>query len=179
MNTMAFIDGILLRRYLIELGWILDFKKLLELFKEDRQFVRPIYYNVVPNDPTVYSPVVRLATWLAANGYSVCTLLKLDHGMANYTTNLVVDALEASQNCSTMVFVGVDPYHIPLFMALRRKGVRIIAIAKRPADYTSLAPSLRRHIDQVFYIEDLQHQLENSYRATSEDEASDQPDIEE
>ena len=177
MNSFAFIDGAQLRRYTLHLGWSLDYAKLLTYLQESSTFVRPYYYNLIPADKQVHSPVISLSDWLSQNGYVTRLSHYHDHDLGNriqrtgeYSSRLIVDAMSLTSHTSTMIFVGVDYYHVPLFAHLRREGIRVVVVGCASSEKHVLPPLLRKHIDVVVDLDSLRDKLENHHVVAIKDD---------
>ncbi len=67
-----FIDGANLYSAAKALGFDIDYKKLLELFRVQGRMIRAFYYTALFEDQE-YSPIRPLVDWLDYNGYSMVT----------------------------------------------------------------------------------------------------------
>lgn len=71
-RTVVLIDGRHLSTISRELGFVVDFRNLLALFRRQTQLVRAVYYSVVGEEEGE-SPVRSLLDWLDYKGYTVAT----------------------------------------------------------------------------------------------------------
>ena len=67
-----FIDGSNLHAAARSLAFDIDYKRLLEFFKEQSNFIRAYYYTALIDDQE-YSPIRPLVDWLDYNGYTMVT----------------------------------------------------------------------------------------------------------
>ena len=126
-----FIDGIKLNATAKALGFEIDYKKLLEVFKERGILLRAFYYTTVMDD-LEYCAVRPLVDWLDYNGYMVVTKpikeFVDDGGRRKFKTNmdidLVVGAMETADHADEIVLFSGDGSLSPLIAALQRRGVR-------------------------------------------------------
>src|SRR3989337_2206730 len=71
-RTALFIDGANLYATAKSLGFDIDYKRLLGLFREKGQLVRALYYTALAEDQE-YSSIRPLIDWLDYNGYTMVT----------------------------------------------------------------------------------------------------------
>ena len=71
-KVALFIDGHFLYSASRNLGFDVDYRNLLELFRKEGTLVRAYYYAAVLESDE-YSPVKPLTDWLAYNGYTLVT----------------------------------------------------------------------------------------------------------
>ena len=67
-----FIDGANFYAAARALGFDIDYKRLLELFRERGRLVRALYYTALVEDQE-YSPIRPLVDWLDYNGFTMVT----------------------------------------------------------------------------------------------------------
>ena len=67
-----FIDGANLYAAARALGFDIDYKRLLETFRQRGRLARALYYTALVEDQE-YSPIRPLVDWLDYNGYTMVT----------------------------------------------------------------------------------------------------------
>ena len=67
-----FIDGANFYAAARALGSDIDYKRLLEYFRDKGRFVRALYYTALVEDQE-YSPIRPLVDWLDYNGFTMVT----------------------------------------------------------------------------------------------------------
>ncbi len=67
-----FIDGANLYAAAKSLGFDIDFKRLLDLFRQKGQLVRALYYTALIEEQE-FSSIRPLVDWLEYNGFSMVT----------------------------------------------------------------------------------------------------------
>ena len=67
-----FIDGANLHSAARSLGFDIDYKRLLKIFKETGKLIRVFYYTALVEDQKS-SPIRSLVDWLDYNGYTLIT----------------------------------------------------------------------------------------------------------
>src|SRR5581483_8597093 len=71
-RVALFIDGANLYAAARSLGFDIDYKRLLELFRGKCRLIRAFYYTALVEDQE-YSPIRPLVDWLDYNGYTMVT----------------------------------------------------------------------------------------------------------
>ena len=71
-RTALFIDGANLYSAARSLGFDIDYRRLLKVFREKGRLVRAYYYTALVEDQE-YSPIRPLIDWLDYNGYTMVT----------------------------------------------------------------------------------------------------------
>ena len=69
----VFIDGANLYAAARALGFDIDYRKLLNVFRDRGRLIRAYYYTALIEDQE-YSPIRPLVDWLDYNGYTMVTL---------------------------------------------------------------------------------------------------------
>ena len=65
-----FIDGANLHAAARSLGFDIDYKQLLNIFKKEGKLIRALYYTAILEDQK-NSPIRSLVNWLDYNGYTI------------------------------------------------------------------------------------------------------------
>ena len=180
-----FIDGANLYATARALGFDIDYKRLLELFKGKCQLVRAFYYTALVEDQE-YSPIRPLIDWLDYNGYTMVTKPTKEFTdsagrrklKGNMDIELAIDVLEMSDFLTHIVLFSGDGDFRRLVEAVQRKGVRVTVISTVRSQPSMVADELRRQADAFVDLLDLQEQIERELprdhpRARSEAEFAD------
>src|SRR3970282_1779931 len=110
-----FIDGANLYATSKALGFDIDYKRLLVLFRQKAQLVRALYYTALAEDQE-YPPILPLIDWLDYNGYTMVTKPTKEFTDAsgrrkikgNMDIELAVDALCLADNLDHVGLFFVD-----------------------------------------------------------------------
>ena len=105
-----FIDGSNLYATAKSLGFDIDYKKLLVLFRNKGHLVRALYYTALAEEQE-YSSIRPLIDWLDYNGYTMVTKPTKEYTDAsgrrkikgNMDIELTVDAMELSAHLDHVV----------------------------------------------------------------------------
>ncbi len=162
-----FIDGANLYATARALGFDIDYKRLLELFKGKCQLVRAFYYTALVEDQE-YSPIRPLIDWLDYNGYTMVTKPTKEFTdssgrrklKGNMDIELAIDVLEMSEFLTHIVLFSGDGDFRRLVEAVQRKGVRVTVISTVRSQPSMIADELRRQADAFVDLLDLQEQIE-------------------
>ena len=188
-----FIDGANLYATARALGFDIDYKRLLELFKGKCQLVRAFYYTALVEDQE-YSPIRPLIDWLDYNGYTMVTKPTKEFTdsagrrklKGNMDIELAIDVLEMADHLTHIVLFSGDGDFRRLVEAVQRKGVRVTVVSTVRSQPSMVADELRRQADAFMDLLDLQEQVERELprdhpRARSEAGLSDEEeaDVEE
>jgi uncharacterized LabA/DUF88 family protein len=160
-----FIDGANFYGTTKSLGFDVDFKRLLALFRQKAQLVRAIYYTLVAEDQEYFS-VRPLIDWLDYNGFTVVTKPAKEFidasGRRKIRGNdieLAVDALRLADHFDHIVLFSGDGDMRVLVAALQQKGKRVSVISTLQTQPPMIADELRRQADQFIDLADLADQL--------------------
>ena len=162
-----FIDGANLYATARALGFDIDYKRLLELFKGKCQLVRAFYYTALVEDQE-YSPIRPLIDWLDYNGYTMVTKPTKEFTdssgrrklKGNMDIELAIDVLEMSEFLTHIVLFSGDGDFRRLVEAVQRKGVRVTVVSTVRSQPSMVADELRRQADAFVDLLDLQEQIE-------------------
>ncbi len=162
-----FIDGANLYATARALGFDIDYKRLLELFKGKCQLVRAFYYTALVEDQE-YSPIRPLIDWLDYNGYTMVTKPTKEFTdssgrrklKGNMDIELAIDVLEMADHLTHIVLFSGDGDFRRLVEAVQRKGVRITVVSTVRSQPSMVADELRRQADVFVDLLDLQEQIE-------------------
>ncbi|HUD52656.1 NYN domain-containing protein [Parvibaculum sp.] len=157
-----FIDGANLYSAARGLGFDIDYKRLLELFRTKGTLLRAFYYTALLEDQE-YSPLRPLIDWLDYNGYSVVTKPAKEFTDAagrrrvkgNMDIELAIDALEIADKIDHIILFSGDGDFRRLVDAIQRKGKRVTVVSTIRSSPPMIADELRRQADQFVDLESL------------------------
>ncbi len=162
-RVALFIDGANLYATSKSLGFDIDYKKLLNLFRNKAQLIRALYYTALAEDQE-YSSIRPLIDWLDYNGYTMVTKPVKEFTDAsgrrkikgNMDIELAVDAMRLSENLDHIVLFSGDGDFKSLVSALQQKGKRVSVISTLQTQPPMVSDDLRRQADQFIDIADLE-----------------------
>lgn len=157
-----FIDGPNLYSAARSLGFDIDYKNLLEVFRQKGSLVRAFYYTALVEEQE-YSPVRPLIDWLDYNGYTMVTKPAKEHTDAsgrrkvkgNMDIELAIDMLEMAPHIDHAVLFSGDGDFRRLVEAVQRRGVRVTVISTFRAHPPMVADELRRQADTFVELRDI------------------------
>ena len=161
-RVALFIDGANLYAAARALGFDIDYKRLLELFRGKCRLIRAFYYTALVEDQE-YSPIRPLVDWLDYNGYTMVTKPTKEFTdsqgrrklKGNMDIELAIDVLEMAQHLDQVVLFSGDGDFRRLVEAVQRKGVRVIVVSTLRSQPPMVADELRRQADQFIDLGDL------------------------
>jgi uncharacterized LabA/DUF88 family protein len=157
-----FIDGANLHGAAKNLGFDIDFKRLLEEFRKRGLLIRAYYYTTLVEDQD-YSPIRPLVDWLDYNGFTLVTKPAKEFtdrdGRKRYRGDmdieLAVDMLELAPRADHMVLFSGDSDFAHLVAAVQRKGVRVTVVSTLKSQPPMASDDLRRQADAFVDLADL------------------------
>lgn len=161
----VFIDGANLYATSRTLGFDIDYRKLLEVFRGYGYMLRAYYYTALVEDQE-YSSIRPLIDWLDYNGYTVVTKPAKEFTDAsgrrkvkgNMDMELAIDALEIASVADHIVLFSGDGDFRSLVAALQRKGCKVSVVSSIATNPPMVADDLRRQADAFIDL--------NTYRDT-------------
>ncbi|MEC8776232.1 MAG: NYN domain-containing protein, partial [Pseudomonadota bacterium] len=149
-----FIDGANFYAAARALGFDIDYKRLLELFREKGRFVRALYYTALVEDQE-YSPIRPLVDWLDYNGFTMVTKPTKEftdsHGRrkikGDMDIELAIDMLEMAPHLDHVILFSGDGDFRRLVEVVQRKGVRVSVVSTVKSNPPMIADELRRQAD--------------------------------
>lgn len=161
-----FIDGANLYATAKSLGFDIDYKRLLKVFRDRGQLVRAYYYTALAEDQE-YSSIRPLIDWLDYNGYTMVTKPTKEFTDAsgrrkvkgNMDIELAVDAMELSDHLDHVVLFSGDGDFRSLVEALQHKGKRVSVVSTLRTQPPMVADELRRQADCFIDISSLKDQI--------------------
>ncbi|MEI9987099.1 MAG: NYN domain-containing protein [Aliidongia sp.] len=157
-----FIDGSNLYAAARALGFDIDYRRLLDVFKSYGHLVRAFYYTALVEDQE-YSPIRPLVDWLDYNGYTMVTKPTKEFTDAmgrrkikgNMDIELAIDVMEMAQYLDHVVLFSGDGDFRRLVEAIQRKGVRVTVVSTIRSSPPMVADELRRQADTFMELQDL------------------------
>lgn len=161
-RVALFIDGANLYAASKAVGFDIDFKRLLALFKQRARLVRALYYTAIEDKE--FSSLRPLTDWLDYNGYTVVTKpVKTFTDVearrkikGNMDVELAVDALRLAPGLDHLVLFSGDGDFRILVCALQEMGRRVSVVSSLVTQPAMIADDLRRQADQFIELADLQ-----------------------
>ncbi|MEM7695113.1 MAG: NYN domain-containing protein [Pseudomonadota bacterium] len=158
-----FIDGANLYSAARSLGFDIDYKRLLAEFGKKGYLLRAYYYTALAEDQE-FSTLRPLIDWLDYNGYSVVTKpLKEFFDQTgrrkvkgNMDIELVIDAMELSDQVDHVVLFSGDGDFRRLAEAVQRKGKKFSVVSTLQTQPPMIADDLRRQADNFIELAELQ-----------------------
>ena len=177
-----FIDGPNLYSAARSLGFDIDYKNLLDVFRQKGSLVRAFYYTALVEDQE-YSPIRPLIDWLDYNGYTMVTKPAKEHTDAsgrrkvkgNMDIELAIDMLEMAQHIDHAVLFSGDGDFRRLVEAVQRRGVRVTVVSTFRAHPPMIADELRRQADTFVELQDITKYI--AREARRDQDADDMPDF--
>ncbi len=162
-RVALFIDGANLYATAKSLGFDIDYKKLLGVFRQKGQLVRALYYTALAEEQE-YSSIRPLIDWLDYNGFTMVTKPTKEFTDAtgrrkvkgNMDIELAVDAMRLADSLDHIVIFSGDGDFRSLVAALQQKGKRVSVISTLQTQPPMVADELRRQADQFIDIADLE-----------------------
>jgi len=160
-RTALFIDGANLYSAAKALNVDLDFRKLLESFREKAVLVRAYYYTAVVEGEE-FSPIRPLIDWLGYNGFSMVTkpVKRFTDAQGHTRTKgnmdieIAVDMLELAPHIDHVILFSGDGDFRRLVQAVQAKGVRVTVVSTTKSQPPMIADDLRRQADAYIDMAD-------------------------
>ena len=165
-RVALFIDGANLYATSKSLGFDIDYKRLLTMFRSKGQLVRALYYTALAEEQE-YSSIRPLIDWLDYNGYTMVTKPTKEFTDAtgrrkvkgNMDIELAVDAMQLADKLDHIVLFSGDGDFRSLVQAIQEKGRRVSVISTLQTSPAMVADELRRQADQFIDLADLESQI--------------------
>jgi uncharacterized LabA/DUF88 family protein len=161
-----FIDGANLHATAKTLGFDIDYKRLLALFRTKGQLVRALYYTAIADDQE-YSSIRPLVDWLDYNGFTMVTKPTKSYTDAlghrkvkgNMDIELTVDAMRLIEHLDHVLLFTGDGDFRALVAALQMRGRRVSVVSSLQTQPPMVADDLRRQADQFIDLADLEDRI--------------------
>ena len=157
-----FIDGANLYAAARSLGFDIDYKRLLDRFRDKGNLVRAYYYTVLIEDQE-YSPIRPLVDWLDYNGFTLVTKPAKEYTDPNgrrrirnsTDVELAVDMLALAGRIDHAVLFSGDGGFRRLVEAVQQSGVRVTVVSTMRSSPPMAADELRRQADHFLDLKDI------------------------
>ena len=157
-----FIDGANLYSAAKNLGFDIDYRKLLEEFRKRSVLVRAYYYTALVENEE-YSPIRPLVDWLDYNGYRLVTKPAREYTdsqgrkrfRGDMDVEIAVDMLEMAEHADHIVLFSGDGDFRRLVEAVQRKGSRVTVVSTVKSQPPMVSDELRRQADNFVDLADL------------------------
>lgn len=162
-RIVLLIDGANLYATAKALGFDIDYKRLLNVFRVKGQLVRALYYTALAEDQE-YSSIRPLVDWLDYNGYTMVTKPTKEFTdsfgrrkiKGNMDIELTVDAMRLAESVDHIVIFTGDGDFRALVAALQLNGKRVSVVSTLQTQPAMVADELRRQADQFIDLADLE-----------------------
>lgn len=157
-----FIDGANLYSATKALNADLDFKKMVDAFRDKAVLVRAYYYTAV-TEGEEFSPIRPLIDWLGYNGFSMVTkpVKRFTDAQGHTRTKgnmdieIAVDMLELAPRIDHAILFSGDGDFRRVVQAVQAKGVRVTVVSTLKTQPPHIADELRRQADDFVDLVDL------------------------
>ena len=162
-SVALFIDGINLHFTARALGFDIDYRRLLKVFREKGRLVRAYYYTTLAENQE-HSPMRPLIDWLEYNGYATVTkpAWEFDDAMGyrkikgNMDVELAIDMLEMAEHLDQIILFSGDGAFRRLVEAVQRRGVRVSVVSTVESSPPIVSDELRRQADDFIELSELE-----------------------
>lgn len=177
-KVALFIDGANLYAAARGLGFDIDYKRLLELFRRQGRLVRALYYTALIEDQE-YSPIRPLVDWLDYNGFTMVTKptkeftdsLGRKKIKGDMDIELAIDMLEMAPHLDHVILFSGDGDFRRLVEVVQHKGIKVSVVSTIKSSPPMVADELRRQADQFVDLHDLAQEI-----SRSQGQETDEPD---
>lgn len=157
-----FIDGANLYSATKALNADIDFRKMVDAFREKAVLVRASYYTAV-TEGEEFSPIRPLIDWLGYNGFAMVTkpvkrftdTQGHTRTKGNMDIEIAVDMLELAPRIDHAILFSGDGDFRRLVQAVQAKGVRVTVVSTLKSQPPMIADELRRQADDFVDLADL------------------------
>jgi uncharacterized LabA/DUF88 family protein len=164
-RVALFIDGANLYATARSLGFDIDYKRLLSMFRTQCLLLRANYYTVVSEEQAP-SNVRPLIDWLDYNGYALVTKTAKTFAdnsafrkKGDMDIEIAVDALLLADTVDHVVLFSGDGHFTGLVVALQQKGKRVSVVSSLETSPPMVADTLRRQADQFIDLADVEKEI--------------------
>jgi uncharacterized LabA/DUF88 family protein len=156
------IDGVNLYHTTRALGIDVDFKRLLDVFRQRVRLLRALYYTALAEDEQ-YSVVRPLIDWLNYNGFTVVTKPTKEYVdtfgrrkvKGNMDIEIAVDAMLLAPHVDHLVLFSSDGDFRSMVAAVQERGKRVSVVSTLQSQQGMVADELRRQADQFIELTEL------------------------
>ncbi|MDD9910917.1 MAG: NYN domain-containing protein [Ahrensia sp.] len=162
-RIIVLIDGANLYAASRALGFDIDYRQMLNVFREKGYLLRAYYYTALIEDQE-YSSIRPLIDWLDYNGYTVITKPAKEYTdsagrrkvKGNMDMELAIDAMELADNANHFVLFSGDGDFRRLVEALQKKGKKVTVVSTTESQPPMIADELRRQADHFVDLASLE-----------------------
>jgi uncharacterized LabA/DUF88 family protein len=174
-RTAMFIDGPNIYRAAKALDIDLDYRAILDHFRDGSKFLRAYYYTTVAEGSGEALPIQALFDWLEYNGFTLLrrTMRKFtDHEGrektkgGSFAVDLTIDVMEIAARIDHVVLFTGDLEYVRLVEVLKGKGVRTTLASSAMASPALISHELRRVCDSFVELGDVADIISRKDRAT-------------
>ena len=166
-----FIDGANLYAAARALGFDIDYKRLLEMFRGRGHLIRALYYTALVEDQE-YSPIRPLVDWLDYNGFTMVTKPAKEFTdsfgrrkiKGDMDIELAIDMMEMAPHLDHVILFSGDGDFRRLVEVVQRKGVRVSVVSTVKSSPPMAADDLRRQADQFIELQDLASEISRAHQ---------------
>jgi uncharacterized LabA/DUF88 family protein len=166
-RVALFIDGANTHHAIRALGFGIDYKRLLGLFRSKCNLVRAYYFTAVHDDDSEPSTIRPLVDWLDYNGFTMMTKPMKSFTDAdgyrkvkgNMDVDIAVSAMQLADEIDHVVLFSGDGDFASLVAALQEKAKRVTVISTIETKPPMLADELRRQADQFIDLASLESEI--------------------
>ena len=161
-RVALFIDGANLYSAARALGFDIDYRRLLKVFREKGRMARAYYYTALIEGQE-YSAIRPMIDWLEYNGFAMITKPAKEFTDAlgrrkikgNMDIELAVDVLEMAEHLDHVILFSGDGDFRRLVEAVQRKGLRVSVVSTIKSSPPMVADELRRQADDFIELSEL------------------------
>ena len=155
-RTAIFIDGANVHSATRELGWKVDYGKVLKYFRLQTRVVRAYYYTAILEEEGGFVAIQGLVDWLQYNGYTLVTkaATSFNNGgvgprriKGNMDIELAIDMLLTAKHVDHIVLFSGDGDFRRVVEEVQREGVRVTVVSTVETRPPYCADVLRRQAD--------------------------------
>jgi uncharacterized LabA/DUF88 family protein len=154
-----FIDGANLYATTKQVGFDIDYRRLLKEFQGKGNLIRAFYYTALIESEE-YSSIRPLVDWLDYNGYRVVTKPAKEFTDAsgrrrvkgNMDIELAIDMLELAAHLDHIYLFSGDGDFRSLVEAVQRKGVKVTVVSTITTQPPMVSDDLRRQCDEFMDV---------------------------
>ncbi|ADM09726.1 hypothetical protein PB2503_08354 [Parvularcula bermudensis HTCC2503] len=188
-KTAIFIDGANLYKTARNLGFDIDYKRLLQKTRAETRLVRAYYYTAMPEEREQdYSPLRPLVDWLDYNGYTMMTKAAREftdsQGRKRFRgsvdIDLALDFVEMADKVDCLVlFTGNGDFR-PAIAKAQSRGCRVICVSTTATQPPMASDDIRRQADQfvdLTSLEDVIGRKSTSHRRQEQEHDADDQSV--
>ncbi|WP_306225660.1 NYN domain-containing protein [Bosea beijingensis] len=161
-----FIDGANLYATSKQLGFDMDYRRLLREFQGRGNLIRAFYFTTLVESEE-YSSIRPLVDWLDYNGYRVITKAAKEFTDAtgrrrikgNMDIELAIEMLELAPHLDQIYLFSGDGDFRPLVEAVQRKGVKVSVVSTISTNPPMVSDELRRQCDEFVDLAQLMQKI--------------------